>query len=273
MNQTDQRPILVCPTTRTELLSSKEALLSCVNTVKQTGCGTSSATPINCHLASVHLQPLRLLPKSGRVAPTALPLPIYRLSHRPSLACHPVPERGGTDCGLRPPVLRCPDAELHSNGAAPLPRCAGLIRRSQLWAPAPTAGPRCPELQSKGAAPLPRSAVLSGAVFHPEKATVGTCPDGCPAPRLMMRVSHSEKNRLTKCDSSVLVDACKRIVNTAISEGGNTQRIPILLALAVCCNLCSTSQTRAVACQRQSTLRTAEESWPAIYCVVQYSLL
>lgn len=41
----------------------------------------------------------------------------------------------------------------------------------------------------------------------------GTCPEGWPAPRLMMRVSHSEKNRLTKCDSSVFVDACasKRI--------------------------------------------------------------
>lgn len=53
---------------------------------------------------------------------------------------------------------------------------------------------------------------------HPEKAAVGTCPDGCPAPRLMMRVSHSEKNRLTKCDSSVLVDACERSVSNAVSK-------------------------------------------------------
>lgn len=50
---------------------------------------------------------------------------------------------------------------------------------------------------------------------------MGTCPDGCPAPRLMMRVSHSEKNRLTKCDSSVLVDACKRTVHSAVSGRGN----------------------------------------------------
>jgi len=41
-----------------------------------------------------------------------------------------------------------------------------------------------------------------------EKA--GTWPEGCPAPRLMMRLSHSEKKRLTKWDSSVFVDACTK---------------------------------------------------------------
>ena len=175
--------MFVCPTARSTLLGSNEALLSCVKHTRTGRMRHQLSYPSQLP-PSISPLPAVALAAQGQAdeRPQLCRCQSTDMSHKRRLACHSVPERGGTDCGLCPPVLRCPDAELQSRGAASPPRPAGLIWRSQLWAPAPTAVPRRPELQSRGAAPPARSAVLSAAVLIRRRPPSAPAPTAAPPP-------------------------------------------------------------------------------------------
>jgi hypothetical protein len=220
LNQIDQRPMFVCPTARSDMLGSNEALLS---RVKHNRTGRMRHQLSYPNQLPVSISPLSALALAARVRQiSAHSFAAVNLQTEPKLqACLPLCAREGWH-GLRavpagPPLPRRRTA-VQGGRLATTPRRAHLEKSAVGTCPDGWPPPSRTAGQGRSPAATLCRALRSRA--HPEKAAVGTCPDGCPAPRLMMRVSHSEKNRLTKCDSSVLVDACTRTVADAVSGVG-----------------------------------------------------